>query len=147
MTWVAPEFIVIQNAGQAIAGTTFWGSDWAEAGYMYLSINAGALRVLVPARREQDIQEMAGASEVIVSRGRWSLGDGRDAIELMWEDGSRSPFCIQVGMESLDRPIPAAEQGKGFVVTVWTETGQQGQWPGRYRVVPEVPWAQPWDEN
>jgi hypothetical protein len=38
----------IQNAGPEILATTYWQTEHARRGYLYLSFNGGALRVLVP---------------------------------------------------------------------------------------------------
>lgn len=61
----------IENRGQVIASTDYWNSEHAVAGYCYLSWNAGAARLLVPALREQWLKEMSGAKYVVVSRGPW----------------------------------------------------------------------------
>ena len=38
----------IRNADQKVRATTYWGTEHARRGYLYLSFNGGALRVLVP---------------------------------------------------------------------------------------------------
>ncbi len=38
----------IENEGQAVAGTDYWQSVQAQAGYVYLSWNAGAARAACP---------------------------------------------------------------------------------------------------
>ncbi|KXL10450.1 hypothetical protein AXH19_08415 [Escherichia coli] len=43
----------IENEGQAVAGTDYWQSVQAQAGYVYLSWNAGAARLLVPDAAKQ----------------------------------------------------------------------------------------------
>ncbi len=85
------------------------------------------------------LRELRGAREVIVSRGPWVSQGGRDALELLWEDGSAAPFAVHLVAEQTDRLIPAYQQGGGFVVTARTRAGQKGRWPGRYRVVAEIP--------
>ena len=40
--------ITITNQGQRITSTNYWDSDNARAGYLYLSWNAGAARLMVP---------------------------------------------------------------------------------------------------
>lgn len=137
----------IRNQGQAIASTNYWDSEHARAGYFYLSWNAGAARLLVPDSQKAVLREMKGAREVIISRGPWIDQGGRDALELLWEDGSDSPFSIHLVAEQCDRLIPDTDQGGGFVVTAWTRGGLKDRWPGRYRVVPEIPCLEPWQAH
>ncbi len=136
--------LTITNRGQALADTISWDSEHAHAGLLYLSWNAGAGRLLVPDAAKGYLREMRGASDVIVSRGPWTDQGGRDALELLWEDGSDSPFAVHLVAEQTDRLIPEYQQGGGFVVTAWTRGGLKGRWPGRYRVVGRIPDLTPW---
>jgi hypothetical protein len=137
-------FIIIHNQGQAIRSTSYWDSEQAKAGYVYLSWNAGAGRLLIPDRLKPILREMRDAREVLVSRGPWVDQGHRDALELLWEDGSDNPFCLHLVAEQTDRRLPEEQQGGGFVITAWTRGGLKGRWPGRYRVVERVPCLAPW---
>ena len=108
----------IENEGQAVARTDYWLSVQAQAGYVYLSWNAGAARL-----------------------------HGRDALELVFEDGCDAPFVIHKLSEQCDRLLPENNQGGGFVVTVWTRGGNQLRYPGKYRVVENLPDVSPWSEH
>ena len=121
----------IENEGQAVARTDYWQSVQAQAGYVYLSWNAGAAR-------------MRGAEYVIISKGTLN---GRDALELVFEDGSDAPFVIHMLSEQCDRLLPENNQGGGFVVTVRTHGGNQLRYPGKYRVVENLPDVSPWSEH
>ncbi len=50
----------IENEGQAVARTDYWQSVQAQAGYVYLSWNAGAARLLVPDAAKHLLREMRG---------------------------------------------------------------------------------------
>lgn len=52
----------IENEGQAVARTDYWQSVQAQAGYVYLSWNAGAARLLVPDVAKHLLREMRGLS-------------------------------------------------------------------------------------
>ncbi len=52
----------IENEGQAVARTDYWQSVQAQAGYVYLSWNAGAARLLVPDAAKHLLREMRGLS-------------------------------------------------------------------------------------
>ncbi len=134
----------IINRGQAIIRTDYWTSEHAKAGYCYLTWNAGAARILIPDAVKHLLRDMKGATEVIISRGPWTDQGGRDAIELMWEDGSDEPFCLHLVAEQCDRLIPETDQGGGITVIAYTRGGEKGRWPARYRVAPEIPWLREW---
>lgn len=90
------------------------------------------------------VREMRGAEYVIISKGTLH---GRDALELVFEDGSDAPFVIHMLSEQCDRLLPENNQGGGFVVTVWTRGGNQLRYPGKYRVVENLPDVSPWSEH
>jgi hypothetical protein len=139
---------LIENDGPAIVQTTFWDTDMARNGLMHLSWNAGAGRLLVPDGLAAVLRdEVGGASEVLVSRGPWREQGNRDALELLWDDGSECPFAVHIVAEQSDRRIPESQQGGGFFISVWTRAGLQATWPGRYRVVDVIPWLRPWEAS
>ena len=139
--------MLIQNQGQAIISTDYWDSEHAVKGFFFLSWNAAAARLLVPDCQESALREMRGAREVIISRGPCSFQGGREALELMWEDDSDSPYCILVTAEQTDRLTPDTDQEGGFIATAWTREGLQGRWPGRYRVVDSLPCLLAWRDH
>lgn len=134
---------MIGNKGQQIVNTNYWESEYARQGLFYLSWNAGAGRLLIPDDQKSIIREMKTAKMVIVSRGEWQ---GKDALELLFEDHSDNPFVINLVTEQTDRLIPKEQQGGGFVVTVWTKGGQKARFPGKYRVVNTLPYLKGWGE-
>lgn len=75
--------MIVHNRGQAIVSTDFWDSHQAQAGYYFLSWNAGAGRLLVPDSQKAVLREMKSAREILVSRGPWTEEDGRVAYELL----------------------------------------------------------------
>ena len=51
-------FIIVSNNGADLIDTNYWETDYALHGYYYLSINAGALRLLVPDIHVNDLKEL-----------------------------------------------------------------------------------------
>lgn len=139
--------LTISNKGQAVEHTNYWDSDHAKAGYCFLSWNAGAARLLLPDVLKPALKEMRSARYVIVSRGPWTEHGGRDALELLFEDNSDSPYCLHLVAEQTDRLLPEDNQGGGFVVTVWTRGGEKLRVPGKYRTVPAIPCLEEWSEQ
>lgn len=68
----------IENHGPLIVASDFWESDLAQRGLFFLSVSAGALRLLVPGGQQLAISDMrAGARRVIVTMlpvVRWAAG-------------------------------------------------------------------------
>lgn len=136
------------NDEQRLVATNYWESEQAQSGYCFLSWNAGAARLLVPDSLRASINEMRTASYVIVSRGPWQVHGGREALELLFEDGTDSPYCLTLVTEQTDRLLPEDNQGGGFVVTVWTKSGGEVlRLPGKYRTVSEIPCLMKWVEQ
>ncbi|MFZ3621825.1 hypothetical protein ACOYA6_21565 [Leclercia barmai] len=136
--------ISVVNEGQAIKHTDYWQSEQARVGYLFLSWNAGAARLLVPDASEALLKEVRGSQYVIISKGE---PEGRAALELLFEDGSDTPFVVHILLEQSDRLQTEAEQGGDFVVRVWTRGGSQLQYPGKYRVVGTLPDFSPWQAH
>lgn len=139
--------LTIRNDGQRILATNFWDSEHAAAGLFYLSWNASAGRLLVPDRQTATLADMRSAECVVVSRGPWPQAGKTEALELLFEDRSDSPFTIHLGAEQTDRLIPDFQQGGGFVVAVWTRAGEQMRLPGKYRRVARLPCLDAWSEQ
>jgi hypothetical protein len=98
----------------------------------------------VPDSQKQVIREMRSAKYIIISRGPWTGKGGREALELLFEDESDSPFCLHLVAEQCDRLIPDYQQGGGFDIIVLTRGGEKLRLPGKYRVVDSVPCLEPW---
>lgn len=134
--------IEIANNGKDIKETNYWDSRQAQAGYAYLSMNAGALRLLLPPRLESALEEMRTAKEVIVSRGPWADYGDRDAVEVLFEDMTNEPFLLQLVAEQVDM-LPSKKR-KNLVFSVWTREGKQLELPAKFRKVSRIPYMKPW---
>ncbi|MGF7007942.1 hypothetical protein [Shinella sumterensis] len=134
----------IENDGQAILSTNYWSSDFAARGLAYLTWNAGAARLLIPAIRRAWLRDMEGADSVIISVGPWSAARGKEGVELLFEDHSDSPFALHLSQEQTDRLLPASEVGKLFKVIVLCEHDDALHFPGLFRRVPAIPFLKPW---
>jgi hypothetical protein len=95
----------IVNDGPAITSTNYWETDYARAGEVFLSLNAGCFRLLLPEALEREIAEMATAGNVIVSRGPWPDGGKADAIELLFDDVGQLVKCSD-DESTFSMPVP-----------------------------------------
>ena len=101
-------------------------------------------KLFVPDAAKHLLREMRGLSTS--SSVKVAL-HGRDALELVFEDGSDAPFVIHMLSEQCDRLLPENKRWRGFVVTVRTRGGNQLRYPGKYRVVENLPDVSPWSEH
>jgi len=100
------------NDDQNIAMTNFWDSEIAMNGHFYVSINAGAIRLLLPKQLEWCIDEIKTGSYMVLSQ---STND----IELMFEDNSDSPFSLWAPIVFIDR-LSSKSRMEGLRFSVWT---------------------------
>ena len=138
----------ITNEGPAIVSTNYWETDFAEAGAVYLSVNAGTFRLLLPDRLNPALNNMRTAREVIISRGPWPAQRRTDAIEILFDDGSASPYVIHIGLEQIDRLPFDSDAGRSSECTVWTRGPKlELSLPARYRRSVKLPDLSPWSKG
>lgn len=136
--------IFIVNDGPRIVRTTYWQTEHARRGLLYVSVNARAFRLLVPDAARVVVHEMqaARANYAIVTRGPWR---GQDALEILLEDGSDSPYAVHVLAAQCDRlPAPQDAGRTDLRLLVYTPAGLACEFPARYRLAPVLPCLAPW---
>ncbi len=140
--------IVTKNHGPLIVSSTYWGSEMEQAGKLYVSVNAGAVRVLVPAKRRALIAECRGSKYVVLSRGPWPAAGLADAAEILFEDGTDTPYALHLSPESFDLLPDEPPAGREWVLALWTaKKGKPHKSLERrcfWRRVLEIPWLKPW---
>jgi hypothetical protein len=94
--------LTITNNGAEISSTNFWETALAQTGNVFLSLNADCFRLLLPESVEDKLIEMQTARTVVVSRGPWPAGGKVDAVEVLFDDGTETPFVIHIGTEQVD---------------------------------------------
>lgn len=140
--------LIIENDGPRIVATNYWDLPAARAGKVLVSINAGAFRVLLPPALEPALADMATARECVVSRGPWPGAGLRDALEILFDDGSDSPYALHLAPESFDRLPTAENAGLAWILSAWTQP-RRGvphkalERPCYYRIVDCLPYLKP----
>lgn len=134
--------LVIKNNGQEILSSNFWDSDTAS---FFLSVNAGAARLLVPDSRIDEVQKMMTARRVIISRGPcWPRAD-KDAIEIIFDNGSNTTYSIQLMAEQTDDLIPNSMHGSSIVFSAWRKNAVKlFDRPAKFRTVIRLPCLEEW---
>lgn len=141
-----PPFLEIINQGPLITASNYWQSEAALHGKLYLSINAGALRLLVPLSLRPAISEMRpGAQHVVASflaAPQWRAG--AHCMEWMVEDGTSAPWSCHLSPGQIDRCPGPDDAGKQWIATVWDETSGKPhkciELPAYVQIVPSLPW-------
>jgi hypothetical protein len=137
----------LENNGPEIVSTNYWLTEHAQRGYVFLSINAGAYRLLVPNKLVSHLPDMLSAKEVIVSRGPLPEYGKHDALEILFEDHSEWPFVMHMGTEQIDRMPADCDRKRSFDFLIWTPEGKMKEMPGRYRKVNRLPCGKPWRKS
>lgn len=136
--------IAIENNGPLVTATNYFASEHARLGLIYVSVNAGAFRLLIPSNTTPI--ESAGAEYVIVTRGKWPAKGWRECLEFVWEDNTDSPFFQIVETQMADRLPLADDDGRTDLRCIGyaPDLSILFDLPARYRITPRVPYLKPW---
>jgi len=138
--------IMIGNDGQRIRCTNYWDTPAARAGLLWMTCNAGAVRLLLPPALEHAIPDLTkGVKHVIVSYG--NLKGAGLGVEWLAEDGSDAPYALHVKTNQIDRVSHVA---RGMLHRIQTSiwVGRNGEptcvaeFPGYLRSVANLPCLQ-----
>jgi hypothetical protein len=112
--------LIVKNHGPLVVASNFWELPESKLGKYLVSVNAGAFRLLLPESLEPALDDMRTAKGVAVSRGPWPAQGLDDAIEILFDDGTRDPFALHTATEAFDRLPLDADAGWEWLFTVWT---------------------------
>jgi hypothetical protein len=116
--------IFIQNEGREIRGTNYFDLPMGKAGKFYLSINAGAFRLLVPPSKEAEISKaIQDMKKIEIEKGPLPSFPGIIGLIIWFDDGTESPFAVQLDTHSIDRLPLDTDHGKDVVFMVWFSRG------------------------
>jgi len=134
--------MMIQNDGQRIVTSDYWQSQHSRDGYVYLSPNAGAWRLLVP-ENWQHLKEIKGAKGVALTRGRYQ---GLNCIEILFDDESDSPFALWIGLNMVER-IPTTTDLTLRQFYVYGPNAEiLASFNCVFRVAKSLPYLNPWKD-
>ena len=142
----------VRNNGPEIISTNYWSSQAAQKGYVFLSVNAGCFRLLVPTAQGIPIDDIMTAQVVLITRAPWPEIGNRDALELLFEDNTDDPFVINIVSEQVDRmPLDRDRDRPGqpprWKFAVYTEDGKIFECPARYRKAKRLPCLKRWPDD
>jgi len=135
--------LTIENDDSEIVTSNFWDSDLAKQGYFFLSLNAGAARLLIPDNRVDEVSEMKAGKLVILTRGRWNRK--KDALEIFFDDGSEEQYSMHLSKDQLDRLIPVSDNGRDLTFSAWKRGPVKlFERPAKFRIVKNLPCLEKW---
>jgi hypothetical protein len=101
------KMLIIENEGPEIIKTNYFQSEMNQSGKIYVSVNAGCFRVLLPESLKNITREMKTGNEIIISRGPWLQMGLNDGFEFLFDDYTDNPFALHLDPGQFDRlPIP-----------------------------------------
>src|SRR5262252_8262224 len=118
-----PDLITVENDGPLIVRSNYWDSDLARAGRFFVSVYEGTIRVLVPHGLYGLVADMRDAKECVLSQGPWLKKSGHEVVEIMFDDGSDSPFAMHLAPKSFDL-LPAEPESREWILNVWIAAGR-----------------------
>jgi hypothetical protein len=143
------EILTIDNDGPLITATNFWRTDMARAGQFYLTIHAGAFRLLVPSQHLDTVCDMRAAHTCVVSRGPSPALRLPDALDILFDAGTQDPFSLPLAPDTVDRMPTDQDRAYTWTLSVWTHrVGNAAtkalELPCHYRRVWRLPDLCPW---
>lgn len=113
--------ITVENHGPLVIATNYFDGPLARRGLIFCSVNAGAIRVLLPPAAWPSLGDMRAAKECVISRGPWAAQRIAEAVEILFDDTSDNPFSLHLTPESFDLLPAEPEPGREWILSVWTQ--------------------------
>jgi hypothetical protein len=148
--WDMPEssFVMVENNETELVASNYWETEYAINGLFYLSINAGAFRLMVPKSGEHLISEFKTGEYCIISKGPSIMPGHPFMIELLFEDHTSTPYFLVLGSGHVDKNPASTDAGRKFKLSIWTKGCKKVlEIDAYYRVVDRIPYLKPLKEN
>ena len=113
--------------------TSYWGSHMEKQGLFFLWWNDGEGRLLVPRKYEHTVDEMLTGRKVIIICGNRLFVTDKNAVEILFDDGTDAPFYVEVNSRQCSQLLPDNENGITFPFGIWTRAGQVAKFTGCYK--------------
>lgn len=137
-----PLFMGIDDNG-IIRGSNYWATNFNALGYFFILALEHTVVLFAPdSLREQLCKEIEGATTIEVNHGLSTEHDGMECLEVIFDDNSRSPYCLQVAVEQQAQIAFPLEAGfKSFSVVFSDGTSLAGPaFVTTNRSLPTVDW-------
>lgn len=139
----SPILRFVNDGAGGLEATNYFQSAAAARGLYHLTINHGKARLLVPRLQHGMLQEMRSGHYCVISAGEL---DGDAALELLFVDGSRTPFSIHLWLHQVTgdlRRLPSEHQ-----LLAYCADGRHYTWRSYYRrQFVHLPCLRPWPQE
>jgi hypothetical protein len=139
----------VENHGPLITATNYWQTDAARAGALHVSVNAGAIRCLLPESMWSCIPDLRKSRHAVLSRGPWPAEGLAEAVEIMWEDDTEAPIAWHLSSESFSMLPAEPPVGREWIISAWVERDGRPhralERPCHWRRVERIPCLKPWE--
>ena len=137
--------LTIANKGPLLVETNYWESQLAQEGCFFLSVNAGAFRLLIPRQCENALPDMTtNVSHVVISRTQYEPLPRTVVLELLFDDGSEQPYALGLSMPQLDRLAPKSDDKRRVRCALYVNRDGPKlvfETDAFFQVVPHIPWT------
>lgn len=110
----------VVNDGPRVAQTDYWSTPHARHGLLYLTINAGAIRLLVPNPTAYMLAELPPIGT------RATLARGNGIYRLALHDRPADPYVLEIDVRQADRRIPKSDTGRTVPLVWYRQDGRDG---------------------
>lgn len=142
--------LIESNRHKELVETNYFDSELAQAGKLFLTINAGMIRLLVPPAQMPIIKEIATAKIVVISRGPYPELGFSDGCEIMFDDGTDEPFVLTLDNNSFSPAMPGDPGAVHWEMAIYTQGEAECvrmysvKAPVRWRRVAQLPCLKEW---
>jgi hypothetical protein len=113
----------VLSDGPRVVETSYWSSPHARSGYLQISINAGAVRVLVPPAVER---RLLSELPPVGTPCRY-VQDARSGMRrIVYLDDPDAPWVLEVSAAQADRMLPPGEHGRKVRLLWYGQEGERG---------------------
>ena len=139
------EIITCANDDERLVESNYWDSEPARRGLFYVSINAGAFRLLVPQSEEHLVCEIRTGRHAVITSGFHRL-ELRNMYEIMFEDDTDTPFALWLCHGQFERVFSIADAaGEDRHMIIYTRyCVEVARMPVFFRKTETLPCLKPW---
>lgn len=111
-----------------IRETNYWATNFNVLGYVFILALEHTVVLFVPdSLREQLCKEIEGATSIEVNQGPSTHHDGMEFLEIIFDDNSRRPYCLEVSVGQQAQVVFPLQNGfKSFSIVFSDGTSLAG---------------------
>ncbi len=110
--------LLMEFDGGGVRGSNYWATNFNAQGYYFILALEHSMVLFAPdSLREQLCKEIEGATAIEVNHGISAQQEGIEFLEIIFDDHSRTPYCLEVSVEQQAKIVFPLKNGfKSFTV-------------------------------